>query len=456
MKYKTIKIYVFVIVILCLPLFLPNKLKHARPNILLITIDALRADHLGCYGYGRDTSPNIDRLAKEGTVFLNCFSTGPGTAYSFVGLLTGRYLAVGKEYVFLDNILGREFITLPEYLKDYGYYTAAFVLNGNLMAGKGFEQGFDYYRDSWHRNDANGVTDGVLEFLKNYRGNRPFFIWVHYIDTHSPYTYKEESFKLFGNDSLYRENDRMLLPCPDTNMSIYTSAGYIPRVVFHKDKYNLNYYIASYDGEALFVDSCLGELFKNVSGDTMVILSADHGESFGEHGCYFSHEESIYDAALHVPLIIRDSSFFRGGRRIAEAVSCVDIVPTVLAKVDPGWYRFNKERFNGLDLKAIAKGALKRKYIYSYFPWAYSIRDVEKNVKYMLREDGKEELYFLPDESVNRMADFSEEALCVKSNLKEALDSWLKDFPVRADTGSKRRNMGDDEKEKLRSLGYMQ
>jgi arylsulfatase A-like enzyme len=466
MKRKIIKRYVavnqisvIVISMIGLGLLLTYHLKAKkiyRPNILLITVDALRADHLSCYGYERNTSPNIDRLAKEGTVFLNCFSTGPGTVYSFAGLLTGRYLAIGKGYVFLDNILDMKFCTLSEYLKQNGYYTAAFVLNGNLMIGKGFEQGFDYYRDHWDRNNAEEMTEAVLNFLNNYRNKEPFFVWVHYIGVHAPYAFREESFKTFEKDKLYREKDRLLSLCPDIETSPYTSAGHIPRAAFHENRFNLNYYVACYDGNILYADLYLGKLLENTKGNTMIILTADHGESLGEHDYYFSHEENIYDEPLHIPLIIKDNRFFKGGQRISTIASSVDIVPTILSRINPIWYFFNKNKFNGVDLREIPKGDLKRKYIYSYFPWAYSIRDINKNIKYILKKDGEEELYFLPDEYNNHIKGNSLRENSIKTELREALESWFRYYPVRADINAKKKLLDKDTKELLRSLGYLQ
>lgn len=465
MKNKIIKKYITVSLILLtiistigISLFLISYLKFKkiyRPNILLITVDALRADHLSCYGYQRNTSPNIDRLAKEGTVFLNCFSTGPGTVYSFAGFLTGRYLSIRGGYVFLDNILDKKFTTLSEYLKKAGYYTAAFVVNGHLMIGKGFEQGFDYYRNHWNRG-AEEITTRVLDFLNNYRSNKPFFVWVHYFDTHVPYAFRQESFKSFENDKLYKENNKVLNLSLSPYTNPYTSRGYIPRAAFHKNKYNLNYYIALYDGEMLYTDLYLGKLLENIKDNTMIILTADHGESLGEHNYYFTHEENIYDEVLHIPLIIKDNRFFKGGERISTIVSSVDVVPTILSRVNPIRYFFNKNKFNGIDLRKIANRDSKRKYVYSYFPWAHSIRDINKNIKYILNKNGKEELYFLPDEYSNHIKDTSLDVPSIKTELKKALKIWLKQYPIRADINSKKMVLDKHAKGLLRSIGYLQ
>ena len=459
-KYLTVRLVVLIIIsIVGLSLLLISYLKFkkdCRPTIVLITVDALRADHLSCYGYTRDTSANIDRLAQEGTVFLNCISTGSGTVYSFAGLLTGRHLSIGEDYISLDNILDKKFITLAGYLKKNGYCTAAFVVNGQLVVGKGFERGFDYYQDHWDRGDAEGITKTVLNFLSGYTGNKPLFVWVHYLDAHIPYAFRPESFKIFEKDKLYGNNDRLLSVHPGIYTNPFTSQGYIPRVTFHKNRYNLNYYVACYDGGIQYADLHLGKLLKHLKDNTMIILTADHGESLGEHNRYFCHGENLYNEVLHTPLIIKDNRFFKNRGRISPAVSSVDIVPTILSRVNPVWYFFNKNKFNGVDLRKVATGDSKRKYVYSYFPWACSVREINKNIEYILNKNGKEELYFLPDEYTNHIQDASLDALSIKAELREALKIWRKHYPIRADMHSKKIILNKDTKESLRSLGYLQ
>ncbi|MBU0548521.1 MAG: sulfatase-like hydrolase/transferase, partial [Candidatus Omnitrophica bacterium] len=142
MKKIVIILLGFMVVVFLLLLLRSGNQK--RPNIIFITIDALRADHLGCYGYQRNTSPNIDALAKQGVMFNKCFSSSNATVRSFPGILTGRYLAViKKNYAFYNNNLDNKFNTLAEYLKKEDYFTAAFIKNAHLRIKQGFEQGFD-------------------------------------------------------------------------------------------------------------------------------------------------------------------------------------------------------------------------------------------------------------------------------------------------------------------------
>lgn len=430
-----------------------------QPNVILITIDALRPDHLGCYDYQRNTSPNIDKLAKEGVVFLNCFATGQDTFLSLPGFFTGRYLMVDNNVLTFDNLLDKKFTTLAEYLKKMGYHTLAFGNHPILKINKGFEPGFDYYCMDEKIKGSDALTKYTLNFLDNYQGNEPLFVWIHYLDTHVPYIPSEEYLETFENDSLYKANDKVLELRPENlrTCTYFDSFGYIPPALFHKDKYNLNYYIALYDGAIRHVDFYIGELLKNIKDNTLIILSADHGESLGEHNLYFSHSESIYDETLHIPLIIKDTRFFKGGKKISTVISSVDIVPTILSRINPIWYFFHKNIFNGADLKELMKNKdIKRRFIYSYCTWARIIRDIKMNIKYISHDNGKEELYFLPDEYTNYVNDEALEVVCIKNKLRANLKQWLKHYPIRADINAKKMVLDNDTKELLRSLGYLQ
>jgi len=237
---KTPKIFLVLLVFLSAPgITLAERPKSAAlPNIVLITVDALRADHLSCYGYKRKTSPNIDNLASQGVIFANCFATGSNTIYSSLGLFTGKYLATDKpEPSLWDNILDAKFKTLAEYLKDFGYSTMALIAsNSNYAQGKGFDQGFDYFYVTGER-DAEQLTKKALQLLKGGYKNKPFFIWVHYLEPHVPYPEQPKYLNQFESDALYQENDKILSLRPvgaikDKLVNEYSSSGYIPAVAF--------------------------------------------------------------------------------------------------------------------------------------------------------------------------------------------------------------------------------
>lgn len=437
--------------------------KH--PDIIFITIDALRADHLGCYGYQRNTSPNIDKLAGEGVIVDKCFATSSATSWSFPGLLTGRYLGIrSKRFEFIDHLLDKKFVTLAEYLKKEGYYTAAFINNPHLEVNKGFEQGIDYFNNlKEEEGSGQSITARVIDFLKHYQNDKPLFIWIHYIGAHAPYVALKGYFDKFENDKLYKENDKMLGLRPEeaeeTNkFDDWASNEYIPKGVFCAGRYNLNYYIAAYDSEILYTDFYVGKLLNNIKDDTIIMLTADHGESLGEHGVYFAHGRNIYDEVLQIPLIIKDKRHFKAGKRITTAASGVDVVPTILSRINSCWYFFNKNKFNGMDLLAIPDGRNRdRRYIYSYSLNACSIRDVKENVKYILTKGGREELYFLPDEKNNLIKDNSLQVARVKEELRINLKKWLNSgYPVFSDINPRETVLNRKTEERLKSLGYLQ
>jgi arylsulfatase A-like enzyme len=381
------------------------------------------------------------------------------TVEASVGFLTGRYLATTKRESSWGNILDKKFTTLAEYLKGFGYRTIAFLGNPRYEAGTGFEQGFDRFVFA---EASDELTQKASEFLKERSGRQPVFLWIHYMDTHIPYRYRESDFKIFEGDALYGRDDK-ILKCKPQGLQDHDvwrdwdSSGYIPPRAFHKDKFSLNYYIACYDADILYADALVGALLKRLKKNTLVVLTADHGTSLGEHNVYFHFGENIYDETLRIPLIIKEGRSFKGGRKVQDVVSGVDIVPSVLARVNPSWYAVHKNEFDGLDLKDAARGAkIPRSYIYSYDPWAWSIRDVATHYKYIYFADRREQLFALPDENLDLTAVVTPEVRAVKERLRGALGSWLKRYPVPSDENSKKISLGQETQDRLRSLGYLQ
>ncbi len=452
---KRTKVIIIFFLLIAAIIFL--RIKRPRPpNIIFITIDTLRADHVGCYGYKRQITPNIDRLAKEGVYFKNCFATSSTTAFASVGLLTGRYLMVYKSDE-SGGFLDKKYSVLGEYLDKLGYFNAAFLNNPHYYYHTGFERGFRAYKN--FIGGAEVTTNEVIGFLKDYSSKKPFFLWVHYIDPHDLELASEDYLKYFENDSLYKQNDELVKPQLDSLAHREVSKGYMPKMSFRQGRYNLNYYIALYDAQILFTDYHIGRLLGNIKDkNTLIVLTADHGQSLGEHGIYLSHGESIYDEVLRVPLVIKDNRYFKGGKEILTAVSSLDIVPTILGRVSPISYFFNKNKFNGVNLKkALNKKDIKRKYIYFYFPTAWGVRDTHKNFKYILNLNYKEEFYLLPDENNNLIDNNTPDILSLKQKLENALLAWLRKYPIRSDTNSMKSLLLDEKvKNSLKSLGYIE
>ena len=306
------------------------------PNVILISVDTLRPDHLGCYGYNRDTSPNLDRFAEEGLLFEACFSHAPHTGPSCTTFLSG-FLPHETNVILNDSIVHTEVPMLAEILKDDGFKTYGVVSNFVLREGKGFEQGFDIYDARMGETELNRrhicertakkTTDCAINILKNHSGN-PFMLWIHYQDPHGPYTPPPQYHQMFHNPN-QKSYDLKL------NQSLRGKGG-IPSYQRLQDHHDYFYYVAQYDGEIRYFDEHFGRLIAFLKKglffeNSIIIFTADHGEAMGEHDYYFAHGHGLTNDLIHVPLIIRYRDELRGRKK--DPVQHLDIVPTILHRV---------------------------------------------------------------------------------------------------------------------------
>jgi arylsulfatase A-like enzyme len=302
-------------------------------SILLITIDTLRADHLGAYGYRRATSPHIDALAGRGTLFERAYTFWPKTRGSFVMMMTGRRDSQNG-YSKTHPMLLPFNPTLASVLQQAGYRTAAVLDNPNLAAALGYARGFESYRETWEEKAlaseaarARAITEGGIGLLRAARADQPFFLWLHYVNPHAPYT----------PPAPY---DRMFLDGADAGPRLAAVNGFHGGVkkewaVPGHDR--LGYFVAQYDGEIAAVDAEVGRVLEAlaaspVAARTAVVLTSDHGESLGEHDYYFDHGEDLFDPCLRVPLVMAVPGA-PGGRRVRDFASTLDLLPTLLDAV---------------------------------------------------------------------------------------------------------------------------
>jgi arylsulfatase len=311
----------------------PNAAPINRPNVLLITIDTLRADHLGAYGYKRPTSPNIDALAREGVLFERAYTYWPKTRASFIVMLTGRHPSLNG-YTQRNRVLFDFNPTLAGVLKEAGFATAAVVDNSNVAASLGYANGFSTYRETWeekalptevHR--ARAISSAAIEHLAAAGTDRPFFLWLHYVNPHAPYTPPAPYDQAFMKDA--EQGPRL------RNVTGHT--GGVHKALAVKGRERLGYYVAQYDGEIAFNDAEVGRVLDALrssrhAANTIVILTSDHGESLGEHGYYFDHGANLMDPGLRIPLIVKGPGIPAASRNEA-LVSTIDFVPTILDAV---------------------------------------------------------------------------------------------------------------------------
>lgn len=316
----------------------------ARPqDVVLVTIDTLRADHLSLYGYERATSPEIDRWFGDGAVFERAYSTEASTSPSVASILSGR-LPQGHRVRLFYQLLPDDVALVPDLLPDE-YVSAAFVSNMVLTDDAiGFGDRFDHYDDFVDEREsarlvferqAGRTTDAALEWLRSERDpSRPLFLWVHYIDPHGPYRPPD------AWDVAFPKRGRRDVP-PER----------IPAHVRDGGIRDGNHYVERYDAEIAYADHEVGRLLDGYArltpvDDALVLLTADHGESMMEHEQWFTHGYHVYEEIVRVPLLLRGPGVPSG--RFDAPASGIDVATTILrfAGVEP------PPAMRGLDLRA--------------------------------------------------------------------------------------------------------
>ncbi len=298
-----------------------------RHNIVFISIDTLRADHLGCYGYFRDTSPVIDSLASESVLFERCLAPMATTLPSHLSLMTGTYPV---EHGVMANVGdgGKAFVPSPsirtfaEFASEAGYATAAFISATPLKRHSGIAAGFDVYDEPpGAERDAAATTDAVLRWLPSAE-KKPFFLWVHYYDPHAPYEPPADLAGFFK---------------PGVELDEYMKARRFPdtMVQFDGRSFPTVDVVGLYDEEIRSTDRELGRLLDALRGmkawkKTIIVLVGDHGEGLGQHMQF--HHGLVWDEQLHVPLLFRVPG--EPPARIPEPISITDVIPTLFAYID--------------------------------------------------------------------------------------------------------------------------
>ena len=288
-----------------------------RLNVLLITIDTLRADHLGAYGYRRPTSPRMDALARRGAVFEQAYTYWPKTRGSFVGIMTGRFASQTGYSKSHPLLLGCN-PTLASVLKDAGYETVATVDNPNVASSLGYAKGFDRYRETWEEKVAR---HGDGPHARDHRGRGP----LPRPGEARPAVpalaaLREPARALRAARALRHGVPRrrgVARPGACARWTAFTAGSRGRGAVPGKDR--LGWYVAQYDGEIAAVDAEVGKLLEALDGSavrdrTLVVITSDHGESLGEHDYYFDHGENLFDPAMRIPLLVAGPGVTPGRR----------------------------------------------------------------------------------------------------------------------------------------------
>ena len=314
----------------------------APEHVVLVSVDALRADHLGCHGYHRDTSPTIDAFAAAGTRFSRAHSPSSHTREAVPSLLSGQYPSVATTDGFR-----RDTPTIGKLLQGTTARSAGIHSNPFVSEGFGFADGFDHFDDDmfigshWltalaqraldkvrnrHYARAETITDRGLSFLESQAvdGSRSTFTWLHYMDVHGPYEPPEQFRKRYGADPISSRDAAKL----------YKQAIKRPESITADQRQQL---IDLYDAELRYFDASFRQLLTGlqrlgIADETLILLTADHGEAFGEHG-YYEHPRQLPHELTHVPLIAAGAGV--GSQHVVETpVSTMDVVPTVASVFD--------------------------------------------------------------------------------------------------------------------------
>ncbi|MDY6856185.1 MAG: sulfatase [Thermodesulfobacteriota bacterium] len=327
-----------------------------RPNVFLILIDTLRADHLSCYGYKRSTSPNIDRLAEEGILFMKAISATPWTDPSVLALFTGLYPSdvweVKPHSEAIHDVMPAGVDTLSEILHANGYFTIAASDHPGINAGR-FGQGFDIFVNlsytgrpfiSFRDTPVDDVLKQLNQLLRWHSGTG-LFTYIHLMYPHEPYLPSSPYDDYFGRGAF--------------------------RIVSKNRKAVIN----MYDGEIKLADNVVGGFIEDIRrlklyDDSIVVIMSDHGEGFWEHGL-FEHGNSLYNELLHVPLIFHAPGRLPQGRTITGLARTVDILPTILELVG-----INQNRnYRGISLLQLIEGDKNsNRSAYSEFPHSQIIK----------------------------------------------------------------------------------
>ena len=296
----------------------------SKPNVVFILIDTLRKDHLSVYGYERETSPKIDAIARGGWVFENHVSHASQTVPSTLSIMLSQLPAEhgfvhrrNRQFVENPPLYPDELLFLPEVLQQAGYRTAGFVANPFLKAKNGFDQGFDHFVHSRHGRDLSLRARQWIDQVA--ADDAPFFVYLHYMEVHAPY-----------DPPLRYVRD--LLPAEGRLLRIKN--GPTPNV----SPEDLEFTKAHYDGGIRYVDALIGYVLQHlealeIDDDTLVLITADHGDEFVEHGG-MGHGTTVYGELIRAPLILSYAPRFPPGRRLTHLSRHLDVAPTLLELLD--------------------------------------------------------------------------------------------------------------------------
>jgi arylsulfatase A-like enzyme/tetratricopeptide (TPR) repeat protein len=404
------------------------------PDLLLITLDTVRADHLGCYGANPSPTPNLDALARKGQLFRRAFASVPLTGPSHASIFTGLE---PRDHGFRDNgsfVLSADVPVVAERLAAEGFRTAAFVSGFPVTRPFGFARGFDHFDDDFARTDsalrekyerwkgvaeverdAKSTVDRWLDFERKSTSSRPAFTWIHLFDPHFPYVPPPPFAEAWPGDP--------------------------------------------YSGEIAFVDQQIGRIvdFLTTTGkirNTFILVVGDHGESLGEHG-ESAHGVFLYDATIRVPLIAVPIGAGEGsGRQREETVSLVDVAPTLLARIGVGKLDPAASKVDLLGKDGDTSRIVFSESLYPFLHYGYAPLAAGRTADWTFMRGSREEMVresrrSKPNEGPPEATQPDEKT---ERRLRRAVSEQIKRAPARRGDD---RSVSDEDRKKLAALGYL-
>ena len=470
------------------------------PNVILITMDTTRADHISCYGYYRKTTPNIDNLADESLLFKNAYSTAswtlPAHASIFTGLYPSKHGAHGRMDVSLYDLGGKlndKFITLAEVLQEKGYKTAGVIGGPYCSSHFGLAQGFNYYNEELHNiqsdlthfmlykiigkfvplmdfahlygysgaRTAEQINNAVFDWLEDNHSH-PFFLFVNYFDPHGPFA------ALPPYNTLYEGKNKEIIKTVGGKSAINYTKREWPfiqsvlkgdRALSEKEK---AHFISQYDGKIAYLDFHMGRLFQKLKSleifdKTMIIVTGDHGESFGEHELVF-HNLAVYDNLLKVPMVIKYPLSLKITGVVEYPVSLTDVMPEILKMIGyPAPDLIQGTALSDKRRQGIIAENYRQKFFVNLSPERFdrNLKTIIKdNFKYIWASNGKNELYNLNNDP-NELQNLVNELPCKVKEMQGNLSCLLPSNKSTVIPKEESLEMDKGLRENLKALGYL-
>ena len=427
-----------------------DALKCPDCNVILISIDSLRADHLGSYGYRKDTSPNIARFSQDAVRFTKCMAQGTSTLISHASLFTSLIpLHHGASFRYKYG-LPDEMQTIAEIMRENGYTTISFNDGGQISAKFGMDQGFDYYDSGL---ESRGIKELSFENIVNKsiawiesNHDKKFFMFLHTYEVHLPLTPSPEYLSLFDSDY-----DGSLGPIITKDIINKALKGKL--LIDEEDKKHI---VNAYDAEIRSVDYAFGILIeflkkKDIYDNTIIVLTSDHGEEYNDHGKIGMHAHTLYNELLNVPFIIKLNGSQFAGKVFDHFVASIDISPTLLELVELPGFRIAE----GISLFDTIRGKKEKagRFLFAQRDHPQEYTDPRfwaiMNQRWKLYNDRLFDLENDPSEKMDVSEDYQE----LKKSLAKAALDFMAAEPGNFDKAKIK--LDEELKKRLRSLGYI-